>query len=107
MSGTLERLAVSGNQDTTQKFDVSLSKASAQFKRELACLRPKIHAEIQLIYHYEINPHPDPPLVIYSSKNSCFLCDAFVKVHGKFFISRTHGVVYPQWALPSITHRRK
>ncbi|KAK5094374.1 hypothetical protein LTS08_008593 [Lithohypha guttulata] len=98
----LGRLNIQWDHDSARKFGVNLRKANAQFQREMATLKPKVHAEVQLIYHYEMNPQLERPRVICSSKSACYLCDTFVKLHSEFFISRTHGVLYPQWTLPNI-----
>jgi hypothetical protein len=64
--------------------------------------KAKIHAEIQLIYHCELNRSELPPRVIASSKDACFLCNQFILMHGKFYTSRTHGRLYPGWRLPTV-----
>lgn len=62
----------------------------------------KIHAEIQLIYYCELNASTVPlwPRVVRSSKDACWLCNAFILSHGKVFTSRCHGRLYPGWRLP-------
>lgn len=71
----------------------------------------KIHAEIQLLFYYETQQKVRPPRVICSSKDACYLCNLFFKIHGRFFIPRTHGGLYAKWALPShlrlVTERRQ
>ncbi|KAH7108764.1 hypothetical protein B0J11DRAFT_602156 [Dendryphion nanum] len=62
----------------------------------------KIHAEIQLLFFCELNPTLSPPRVICSSKDACFLCNAFIHMHKKIHIPRHHGRLYPGWRLPSI-----
>ncbi|KAF4475740.1 hypothetical protein FAGAP_12677 [Fusarium agapanthi] len=62
---------------------------------------PKIHAEIQLMWHFERHPSSKPPRVIASNKDACFLCNAFISFHGKYMIPKTHGRIYPGWRLPS------
>ncbi|KAF5630821.1 hypothetical protein F52700_7040 [Fusarium sp. NRRL 52700] len=44
---------------------------------------PKIHAEIQLMWHLERHSSSKPPRVIASNKDACFLCNAFISFHGK------------------------
>lgn len=61
----------------------------------------KIHAEIQLIFHCETEQYSPFPRVICSSKDACFLCNAFILMHGKFHTPRYHGRLYPGWRLPS------
>ncbi|KAI9780375.1 MAG: hypothetical protein M1816_003103 [Peltula sp. TS41687] len=81
---------------------VSLASAEAELRGHLAssCPRRKIHAEIQLIFHYELEPKCPQPRIICSSKSSCFLCNLFIRIHGAFYIARTHGVLYHAWTLP-------
>ncbi|KAI8414874.1 hypothetical protein FOFC_04493 [Fusarium oxysporum] len=43
---------------------------------------PKIHAEIQLMWHLERHPSSKPPRVLASNKDACFLCNAFISFHG-------------------------
>lgn len=74
----------------------------ANFKDRLrqACT---VHAEIQLVLHYEVHPVKVLPRMISSSKSACFLCNLFVSLHGTFCLPRTHGVLYDQWTLPHWT----
>ncbi|RDL40955.1 uncharacterized protein BP5553_00934 [Venustampulla echinocandica] len=72
---------------------------------ERAAKESKIHAEMQLVMHYELNPVPRPPRVISSSKDACYLCNAFINFHGKYHIPRTHGRLYPAWRLPNLETR--
>jgi hypothetical protein len=60
----------------------------------------KIHAEIQLLYYCELNNLGLPPRVICSSKDACYLCNAFIMAYGKMHIPRYHGRLYPGWRLP-------
>ena len=60
----------------------------------------KVHAEIQLLFFYELNAHKPRPRVICSSKGACYLCNLFFKLHGQFYIPRTHGRLYYKWTLP-------
>ncbi|KID59397.1 arginine N-methyltransferase 2-like protein, partial [Metarhizium hybridum] len=60
----------------------------------------KIHAEMQLIFHCEIEQYAPFPRVISSSKDACFLCNAFIQMQGKFYTPRCHGRLYPGWRLP-------
>lgn len=61
----------------------------------------KIHAEIQILAHYE-NASPDvlQPRVIASSKDACYLCNACIRLHGKHSVPKSHGKLYPGWRLP-------
>ncbi|KAF2109505.1 hypothetical protein BDV96DRAFT_502727 [Lophiotrema nucula] len=74
----------------------------------------KVHAEIQLVMDYERRTEVTrPPRVIKSSKSACFLCDLFIKAHGKFYTPKTHGRLYDRWMLPDLEglrltkHKRK
>jgi hypothetical protein len=60
----------------------------------------KIHAEVQLVFHYELNASSLPPRVVCSSKDACFLCNAFIIMHGKMYTPGHHGRLYPGWRLP-------
>lgn len=60
----------------------------------------KVHAEIQLLFFYELHPERRKPRILASSKDACFLCDLFIKLHGQFYTPATHGVVYDKWILP-------
>ena len=60
-----------------------------------------VHAEIQLIAHYETSSNR-LPRVIGSSKHACFLCNAFIQAHGTFYVSKTHGQCYEQWYIPDL-----
>ena len=62
----------------------------------------KVHAEIQILFFYEFNAKLPRPRVICSSKDACYLCDLFVKLHGKFCMPRTHGRLYGLWTLPDV-----
>tara|TARA_R110002060_G_scaffold60016_2_gene69770 strand:- start:604 stop:2025 length:1422 start_codon:yes stop_codon:yes gene_type:complete len=60
-----------------------------------------VHAEIQLLFHYETY-HPNlPPRILCSSKQACFLCNLFICEHGRFFVANTHGKLYEKWTFPS------
>ncbi|KAK8078115.1 hypothetical protein PG996_004285 [Apiospora saccharicola] len=60
----------------------------------------KVHAEIQLLFHLEQEKPEFPPRVVCSSKDACFLCNTFIKIHGKMYTPRCHGRLYPGWRLP-------
>ena len=69
--------------------------------RQEATIAVPVHAEVQLLFHYERNSRKVPPRVICSSKQACFLCNLFFKLHGRFIVPSTHGRIYEKWALPS------
>jgi hypothetical protein len=60
----------------------------------------KVHAEIQILCFYEQRPHQPRPRAICASKSACYLCNLFLKTHGKFIVPRTHGKIYDRWTLP-------
>ncbi|KAH0423702.1 hypothetical protein CcaCcLH18_11998 [Colletotrichum camelliae] len=59
-----------------------------------------VHAEIQQIFHLEQHPHTPAPRAIGCSKSACYLCDLFIRRHGRYVISHTHGRLYDKWTLP-------
>ena len=60
----------------------------------------KVHAEIQLLFFYELNSERIRPRTICSSKSACYLCDLFFRLHGQYYVPRTHGRLYHKWTLP-------
>ncbi|KFY19304.1 hypothetical protein V493_08027 [Pseudogymnoascus sp. VKM F-4281 (FW-2241)] len=60
----------------------------------------KVHAEIQLLFFYELHPDLPRPRIICASKSACYLCNLFFRLHGVFQVPRSHGKLYPQWTLP-------
>ncbi|KAK4140316.1 uncharacterized protein C8A04DRAFT_15069 [Dichotomopilus funicola] len=62
----------------------------------------RVHAEIQLLTHYELHPVPKKPRIICSSKDSCYLCNLFIRLRGDFYTPRTHGNIYHRWWLPPV-----
>jgi hypothetical protein len=61
----------------------------------------KVHAEIKLLFFYELHKTDLPPRVICSSKSPCYLCHAFFDLYGRFHVPATHGKLYPGWILPT------
>lgn len=64
-----------------------------------------VHAEIQLVISYD---KEDPretlkPRAIGVSKAACYLCNLFIRTHGHFFITKTHGQLYDQWTIPDLS----
>lgn len=68
----------------------------------------KIHAEIQIVAHYEV-PAPGVvlPRVIASSKDACYLCHAFINLHGKYSVPQSHGKLYTGWRVPAMRHLKE
>ena len=68
----------------------------------VATLSNPVHAEIQLLLHYEEPAAPGiPPRIICSSKQACFFCNLFFQLHGRFLTPHSHGRLYEKWALPA------
>ena len=61
----------------------------------------KVHAEIQLLFFYELNSERIRPRTICSSKSACYLCNLFFRLHGQYYVPRTHGRLYHRWTLPN------
>lgn len=61
-----------------------------------------VHAEIQLLVHYELNSPPLMPRAIGASKEACFLCDSFIRAHGRFSITGAHRQTFCQWTVPDL-----
>ncbi|KAK3904626.1 hypothetical protein C8A05DRAFT_13526 [Staphylotrichum tortipilum] len=74
--------------------------------RTLLC-ESRVHAEIQIVCQYEVHPVARKPRVICSSKDACYLCNLFIKLHGTFHIPKSHGNFYSGWRLlplPALDH---
>ena len=80
----------------------SVSKTQEKFESRMSfCPIPwKVHAEIQLLLFYDQQSQGSRPRLIGSSKSACYLCDLFVKLHGRYCLPRTHGKLYDRWMLP-------
>lgn len=62
----------------------------------------KVHAEVQLLAHYENVSHGViPPRILASSKDACYLCHSLIKLHGKYEVPKSHGRLYKGWCLPA------
>ena len=61
-----------------------------------------VHAEVQLILHYEQYPTQKPPRAIGCSKSACFLCDILIQKLGKYCISTSHRRLYNQWTINNV-----
>lgn len=71
------------------------------YERSLRTFRSRyVHAEIQLVVHYEIWPKECLPRIIGASKHACYLCYAFVRAHEQFHLLKSHGQIYNQWTIP-------
>ncbi|EFW15116.1 hypothetical protein D8B26_004535 [Coccidioides posadasii str. Silveira] len=79
-------------------------KSLSQIEQELQKhpeLDKRVHAEIQLLFHYECQMNTvTQPRVIVSNKQACLLCDLLIKTHGGFYTPSSHGTLYPRWRIP-------
>ncbi|KAK5174356.1 uncharacterized protein LTR77_001436 [Saxophila tyrrhenica] len=64
--------------------------------------RKHVHAEIQQLVHFELRQPLAMPRVIGVSKEACFLCDSFIRAHGRFSISGAHRQMFPKWTVPNL-----
>jgi hypothetical protein len=80
----------------------SLSRSKAKFREAMGEISQngKVHAEIQLLFFYELHQSSRRPRFICSSKSACYLCNLFIQLHGRFCVPRTHGRLYERWVLP-------
>ena len=64
-------------------------------------IKHPVHAEMQLLFHYESRRSGGlPPRIICSNKQACFFCNLFFLLHERFLIPNSHGRLYEKWALP-------
>ncbi|KAK1471637.1 hypothetical protein CABS01_16346 [Colletotrichum abscissum] len=61
-----------------------------------------VHAEVQQIFDLERQPHVPAPRAIGCSKSASYLCDLFIRMHGVYVVSHTHGRLYEEWTLPDV-----
>ena len=85
---------------THQNLASLQSKLRQRIVRKSAAHEYKVHAEIQLLVHYETNKAAHPPRVLKSNKDACYMCHLFMQTHGCWYIPKTHGRVYDLWMLP-------
>ncbi|RAH53807.1 hypothetical protein BO85DRAFT_491931 [Aspergillus piperis CBS 112811] len=78
----------------------AIDRYSGQVIRTLR--EAKIHAEIQLIAHCELERPKLLPRVICSSKDACFLCNLCLQLYQKIYTPKSHGRLYPSWRIPCI-----
>lgn len=97
-----EALRHLSSRSSNMTHSINQSSAEANFLTFWGATRQsfKVHAEIQLLFFYELHTENPKPRVICSSKSACFLCNLFIKLHGKYYVARTHGVLYEKWSLP-------
>ncbi|KUI65904.1 hypothetical protein VM1G_02084 [Cytospora mali] len=62
----------------------------------------KVHAEVQLMVHYNhVSDGVVPPRILAASKDACSLCHSLIKLHGRFDVPKSHGKLYSSWCLPA------
>ena len=64
-----------------------------------------VHAEVQIVTFYTCktcDPTYHLPRVIGTSKAACYLCESFIRIHGQFFVARSHGQLFPRWNIPDL-----
>jgi hypothetical protein len=91
----------------TMEFVVPFQSVQATIGYEEWAATCHVHAEIQLVIHYDLAFQHErasflPPRVIGISKWLCYLCYHFLRAHGRFFPSKTHGRLYDQWTVPDL-----
>lgn len=61
-----------------------------------------LHAEMQIVVFYEVNPHLIPRMrFIGTSKKACFLCYEYLLLHPlRLQASASHQKIYPSWMPP-------
>ncbi|EAT85179.1 hypothetical protein SNOG_07713 [Parastagonospora nodorum SN15] len=77
---------------------------NAQFASQVTntLTQSKIHAEIQLSYHTEMNPSRLPPRIVASHKDACFLCNTFLAMHeGREWLVGERTVLAVETTIPA------
>lgn len=84
-----------------KEIHAKLSTSSSAFESTVQGVLNEslVHAEVQIVCHYELHPVRNMPRVICSTKDACYLCNLFIQLHGKFHIPKTHGNLYRGWRL--------
>lgn len=78
---------------------VELNVLEADNPRRWKGLEQFVHAEIQLVLYFELNPI-NRPRFIGASKKPCFLCYCFIRAHASYSICGSHGEVFNQRTVP-------
>ncbi|KAK0748267.1 hypothetical protein B0T21DRAFT_419999 [Apiosordaria backusii] len=84
------------------KTDPTTADAVLKKTAKKVLTESKVHAEVQIVTHYELHPVPRKPRVICSNKDACYLCNLFIQVHGMFYVPKSHGRLYTGWRVPPI-----
>ncbi|KAH6708674.1 hypothetical protein EV126DRAFT_116457 [Verticillium dahliae] len=65
-----------------------------------------VHAEVMLSVYHDLNGATGAfltrPRCMGASKYLCYLCYLFIRRHGSYFPSSTHGACYDQWTIPDL-----
>lgn len=101
MSGDLVKLAAGSSRQMFQSLMVEHICSPQPRKPKGAHEMCSVHAEIQLILHYEMHPCHPGPRAMGCSKSACYLCDLFINRHGRYRISFAHRRLYPKWTIPN------
>lgn len=67
--------------------------------------RCHVHAEIQLAVVCDQLGQElgrSSPWIIGTSKRACFLCEEFLRSHGKYLVEQGHGHLFSQWTIPDL-----
>lgn len=107
LESKISQLTASNRQAFDLKHICRLLKADADTVNRQFCEQTgktlqeaKIHAEIQLLFYCELRQPTRMPRVICASKDACYLCNLFIRMHGKVHVPRSHGKLYSTWRLP-------
>lgn len=61
----------------------------------------KVHAEVQLLVHYDnAGDEVVPPRILASNKDACCLCHNLIRLHGRYQVPKSHGRLYRGWCMP-------
>lgn len=87
-----------------ERIPIDREEARRKFRNALQAIRKEstIHAEIQILTHYDLKPAKYPPRIIVSSKLPCPLCRAFFLCHRTYAVPESHGTLYRLWRLPAV-----
>ena len=95
--------------DIFQKLELKILQPYQAIRSSISFVAGKIakchvHAEIQLLTFYELNPNLAiaKPRVLGVSKSACYLCNMFILKQGYYFITKTHGRLYDLWYVPDL-----
>lgn len=84
--------------ETTERFAASIAYGNT--------ITRYVHAEVQMLIHYEIKRCATRPRAIGVSKEACFLCNSLIRAHALFYVSKAHRQVFNQWTVPDLSDYR-